>query len=322
MKLAYGRLRDKASETWEQGGCRRRCGFLAGAFGTAYLAGLAGGNMLGLAGVGALSMTSAVDERRFDAADTEFDARVKVFKVVSGGQDRMDARLKELRKKSDAVGHEMEAMRSLMGRRGLDVRSLEAGIRRAVSPLEAVVLKNVEIQRRDLEVRIGPRFPSYRLLFFLHSAMSDYLVYRNTAGNSIPRDINTITETATGDCKDQSAILASLSLAAGLNVKFVSWSNEDSGHAYLFVRIFEKPSESDMRGVEENFTKAGRAYRVDMVGQGKPVLRRFDDGLYIACDPTNHLIPGLIDKEYLGPKEKIKMIGFRPEDYGLRPCNR
>jgi hypothetical protein len=185
-----------------------------------------------------------------------------------------------------------------------------------------MILRNVEGIRMFLRQRQGPSVPLYRLVFALNRAISDYLTYRNTSGNRIPRGIDTIGWSMTGDCKDHSAMLASLALAAGARVKYVSWTGEKTGHAYLYVRIFRKASEHDTRAVEAYFAEFGRSRDIDMIGQQRPIMRGFDDGLYIACDPTNHLMPGLLHGMFLGPKDKIDMVDFRPDDYGIAPCER
>ncbi|MCI0504209.1 hypothetical protein L0Y65_05895 [Candidatus Micrarchaeota archaeon] len=325
MKLVHGKLADGAAKAWERGGFRGRCGLLAGAFMASQLAGIACGGIFGLAGTSAFSVASAVEEARFEAVGRELKAADSISHSLLGSLKDIKARSSEVTLKAEALSEEIDARRREKAGKGAGKRFLLEGIRKAVSPLEPVILRNVEIQRADLTRRHGPGFAAYRLIFFLHYAISDYITYRNTAGNSIPRSIADISDSASGDCKDQSALLASLALAGGLRVKYVSWSGGEmgrDGHAYLFVRIFEQASDEDINQVSEHFTKFGKNAGAFMMGRERPALRRFDDGLYIACDPTNHLVPGLIMDEYLGPEDRIRRIDFRPEDYGIAPCKR
>lgn len=324
MRIVHDSVIGRIDAAWRQGGWREKAGLLAGAYCAAFVGATALGYAGGWGTSSLLSKRMHHEIRRVEVLEETLIRELKGAKKARIRPEEADARYLALRAKTRGIDRELDRLETMRKRRGVDDKSLEAGIRAAVSPLLPVVMMNAEKQRADLEKHLGREFPGYRLLFNLHYAISDYLTYRNTSGNVIPRSMKAISDSASGDCKDHSAMLASLALASGFRVKYVSWNGSDdgNGHAYLFVRVFANPSEEDVKALRAHFIRFILKTRANSNNQDEPVLRRFGDGLYIACDPTNFLSPGVMEKAYLGAEKDIEMIDFRPEDYGIAPLCR
>jgi hypothetical protein len=261
-----------------------------------------------------LGMGATLASRLFDR-DAFIDAEVDRYTQRLIDRSERGRKLMRLKLESDWIYEETEEVKGIFD--GL-VSKQRAAISKSINP-EHEYLRHIINSSANVELyRFNRR---YLFPFHLVGYIREFFSYRNTSHRKAPRELEEILAQFAGDCKDQTTLLANLALADGKRIYYASSTPEEgAGHAFLFVHMFDNPTECDIKEMNETFRFFASALGEDP-GDGKPAVRRFADGLYIACDPTNHSVPGIIGKEYLDALNDHNLFQFRPEDYNvIRSC--